>query len=74
MSGDGVVRITALEGGWVNSSAVSVCWHREVFWRHGWDVALHSLGEGCEPLLLPAGTAIVAGSAPGAGVPCIMSL
>ena len=34
-------------------SSISVCWHQEVFWGHGWDVALHSLVEGCQPLLLP---------------------
>ena len=38
MFGDSVVRISALEGGWADSSAVFVCWYQEVFRRHGWDV------------------------------------
>ena len=25
----------------------------EVSWGHGWEVALHNLVEGCQPLLLP---------------------
>ena len=43
MSGDGVVRIATPEDGQADSYAISVCWHREVFWRRGWDVALNSL-------------------------------
>ena len=49
-----VVRITTLVGGRADSSAVSVCWHQEVFWRHGWDVARHDLVEMCQLLSLPA--------------------
>ena len=46
--------ITAvLKGGRTYSSSTSVCWCQEVFWGHGWDVALHNLVEGCQPLLLP---------------------
>ena len=26
---------------------ISVCWHQEFLWSHGWDVALHRLVEGC---------------------------
>ena len=41
VSGDGVVRVAAsLEGGWADSPAASARWRQEVFWRHGWDVAL----------------------------------
>ena len=48
VSGDGVVRITILEGGRAYSSSISVCWHQEALWRHGWDVSLHNLVEaGC---------------------------
>ena len=53
MSGDGVVTISVLEGGRADSSAVSVCWHQEALWRHGWDVSIHKLVESCQPLLLP---------------------
>ena len=54
LSGDGVVITAVLKGGRMYSSSTPVCWCQEVFWGHGWDVALHNLVEGCQPLLLPA--------------------
>ena len=56
LSGGGVVIIAILKlvkGGRMYYSSISVLWHQEVFWGHGWDVALHNLVEGCQPLLLP---------------------
>ena len=43
VSGDGIVRIATLEGGRVDSSGFFSCWHQEVFWRHGLDVALNKI-------------------------------
>ena len=43
----------SLKGDRASSSSISVCWHRGALRRHGWDVALHNLVEGCQPLLLP---------------------
>ena len=53
LSGDGVVITAILKGGRTYSSSTCVCWCQEVFWGHGWDVALHNVVEGCQPLLLP---------------------
>ena len=35
--------MATLEGGWVDSSAVFVCWYQEVLWRNSWGVALQEL-------------------------------
>ena len=53
LSGKVVVRTAVVKGGWTYSSSTSVCWCQDVFWGHGWDVALRSVVEGCQPLLLP---------------------
>ena len=53
LSCNGVVITAVLKGGRTYASSTSVCWCQEVFWGHGWDVALHNLVEGCQPLLLP---------------------
>ena len=49
-----VLSVAILEGGWADSPAASVCWHQEVFWRHGWDVTLYDFVMSGESLLFSA--------------------